>query len=89
MPVKIGRTANPDKRIASIRTCSPFGARYAALYETVDETDAAALERSAHIFLRDLRVASREWFDIESRSAAAVVRGMAAYDGIAIREIAA
>jgi hypothetical protein len=87
-PVKIGHTSNPAKRLAALRTFSPFGASFEAVYATETREDAKALEKSAHEFLRDLRLVGREWFDIEPRSAAAVVRAMAAYDGIRIGVVA-
>lgn len=61
--VKVGITANPRSRLASLQTGSPHGISFAQLLAFTDRNSAARLEKEFHKTNADVQL-SGEWFDM-------------------------
>ena len=60
---KIGRTANPNARMLSLRCGNPFGVELVYATQAMSKENAARLERVMHEILSDYRTTG-EWFHV-------------------------
>lgn len=72
--VKVGISKNPDSRIASLRTASPFQLRFVELFELPTEADARAIESAVHDDLDCFHMGG-EWFRCDPTGAMGSVQG--------------
>src|SRR6201998_4101600 len=74
--IKIGVTQNPARRIAALKTASPFPLEFRFL--GVTDTNGYAIERGAHDRLAAFREGNTEWFACSPELAGAAIMASAA-----------
>lgn len=72
-PVRVGITINLPARLQSLRSAVPLPLRVAYAEEVDCPQRAAAIERTAHVLLRDAQM-NGGWFNVSADAARAAVR---------------